>query len=101
LDQFGIDNIGALVQIISMVLPDQLINKIKWRNHNVCSEDISLNDHRFGLHLGPGGNYAFLWELPEDIFPWKKNIHPKKKNPKVAKNNTNENLLVPQKISAL
>jgi hypothetical protein len=59
-DQSGIDNAEALVLIIPMVLPDQLINKIKRRNHNVCSEDVSLNDHKSGFHLGPCGSDAFL-----------------------------------------
>jgi len=75
-DQSGIDNTRALVQIIPMVILNQLINKIKWKNHNIGSEDISLYDHRSGFHPGLGGSYAFLcwnlhWELPEDIFPWK------------------------------
>jgi hypothetical protein len=46
-----------------MVLSDQLINKITWRNYNVYSEEVSFNDHRSGLHPSLGGSYAFLCPL--------------------------------------
>jgi hypothetical protein len=63
LDQSGIDNTRALVQIIPMVLPDQLINKIKQKKRNVGYVDVSLNDHTSGLHPSLAGSYAFLYPL--------------------------------------
>jgi hypothetical protein len=48
-----------------MVLPDQLINEVKRRNHNIGSEDVSLNDHGSGFHPGPGGYDALISPLPD------------------------------------
>jgi len=48
-----------------MVLLDHLINEIKRRNHHVGSEDISLNDHGSGFHLGLGGCDALICPLPD------------------------------------
>jgi hypothetical protein len=64
-NQSGIHNTRAVVRIIPMVLLNQLINKVKRRNHNVGSEDISLNDHGFGFHPHPGGSYTIICPLPD------------------------------------
>jgi hypothetical protein len=77
-----------------MVFPNQLINKVKWRSHNVGSEEVSLNDHSFGLHPSLAGSYAFFCPLT-DFVQRTASRHSSTKNiQKVAKNNTNEILLV-------
>jgi hypothetical protein len=53
-DQSGIYDVGAVVKIVPVVLSDQLIDEVEWINHNVGSNDVSLNNHLLVFHPGSG-----------------------------------------------
>jgi hypothetical protein len=64
-DQSRLNDTRAVVKIIPVVLLDQLIDEVKWNNHNVGSDDVSLNNTLPVFHPGSGSLKTFLSPLAD------------------------------------
>jgi hypothetical protein len=90
-DQSGIDDAGADVEKLPVILLDHLISEGEWRYHNVGSNDVSLNNHLYVFHPGFGSLKTCLSPLVDSALGavgrhcLEKNLHtniPKKIIPK-------------------